>query len=381
MPRSVRATTAAVLLALSGTLTATLVVVPSAAASSTVSSRTLLSQLTEAPETPAAYSASQFPMWTAAPVCNTRGEVLWTEAVKRPTVTGCNKLGGTMTGGTWKSPYDGLVVHDATKLTIDHVVPLAEAWFSGASSWDRDTRTRYANDLAYAPSLIAVSKASAAAKGPDDPGTWLPSVASYRCTYLKYWVAVKWRWHLSVDYDEESLLSSKLAACGWPSVVTPTLASVTVVPTATSTPTAPTSPGTPTTAPPASGATVDLNGIIEIPYDVDVLTGSLPRCAGIGSFSNIQVGITVTALSGSHVVGTGSVTGCQWVDDGITYTNGAEHDYWSPDMSLRVPGVPDVTGLVLHIDGSPAVSLGAQLPDAALVLRGCDGQSNLLCVS
>jgi hypothetical protein len=33
-----------------------------------------------------------------------------------------------LTGGKWLSSYDGIKYSDASKLDIDHLVPLAEAW-------------------------------------------------------------------------------------------------------------------------------------------------------------------------------------------------------------------------------------------------------------
>ncbi len=54
--------------------------------------------------------------------------------------------------------YDGLTFTNPSDLDIDHVVPLAEAWRSGASSWTTTTRQAFANDLT-GPQLIAVSAA------------------------------------------------------------------------------------------------------------------------------------------------------------------------------------------------------------------------------
>ena len=39
-----------------------------------------------------------------------------------------------MIGGTWKSPYDDLIITAPSRLDIDHVVPLADAWRSGATA-------------------------------------------------------------------------------------------------------------------------------------------------------------------------------------------------------------------------------------------------------
>jgi len=59
----------------------------------------------------------------------------------------------------------------------DHLVPLAEAWESGASGWTAKDREAYANLLDDPSALIAVSAASNRSKADQDPATWLPPSA------------------------------------------------------------------------------------------------------------------------------------------------------------------------------------------------------------
>ncbi|MDW4918947.1 DUF1524 domain-containing protein, partial [Streptomyces californicus] len=92
------------------------------------------------------YTRTKFKHWNSgddmSDGCNTRNEVLLAEAVVAPTVgAGCK-----LTGGTWRSYYDGQEVTSAGSLDIDHMVPLAEAWDSGASAWSARRREAYAND-------------------------------------------------------------------------------------------------------------------------------------------------------------------------------------------------------------------------------------------
>ena len=117
-----------------------------------------------------------------------------------------------MPSGDWYSEYDGASFTDGSDLDIDHVVPLAEAWRSGADSWSAQEREDFANDL-EGPQLIAVSASSNRSKGDQDPSTWWPTRTTYRCTYAKMWVATKYRWGLALQSAEKTALSDRLASC------------------------------------------------------------------------------------------------------------------------------------------------------------------------
>ncbi|MEW2289411.1 HNH endonuclease family protein [Streptomyces sp. NPDC047841] len=150
--------------------------------------------------------------------CNTRAEVLKAEVVVAPEQGASCRL----SGGVWFSPYDDRFVQGPGGLDIDHLVPLAEAWDSGASDWSAQEREAYANDLGDDRALIAVSAASNRSKADQDPSTWLPPAAGYRCQYVTDWVATKMRWALSVDTDEKTAIAEVLDQCpDVPVTVTP----------------------------------------------------------------------------------------------------------------------------------------------------------------
>jgi hypothetical protein len=183
------------------------------------STRRLLADLRAAPEHVAGWTSRRFPGWTDADAdgCRTPGEVFLAEALTAPQVrSGCD-----LRGGKWRSPYDGDTRTSVSRLTVDHLVGLREAWQSGASRWSLATRRRHANDLGYPSTLIAGTSASATAKGGREPQDWLPRKA-FRCSYVGQWVAVKWRWRLTVDPAERRFLRTRLSSCGWPSVRLPT---------------------------------------------------------------------------------------------------------------------------------------------------------------
>ena len=123
--------------AASATLVPTAIPTPSHLAASEVPSsiEALLAGLVIAPEHRVGYDRDLFPVWTDedGDGCNTRYEVLIAQAVTPPTVSGSCHL----TGGSWRSPYDGLVIHRADGVQIDHLVALAEAWYSGRTPGPR----------------------------------------------------------------------------------------------------------------------------------------------------------------------------------------------------------------------------------------------------
>ena len=90
-----------------------------------------------------------------------------TARASRPAAT------ATRPSGTWKSPYDGETWTKPSDVDIDHIVPLAEAWRSGASDWTQDERQELANDLSIAQ-LIAVTDNVNQSKGDKDPAKWMP---------------------------------------------------------------------------------------------------------------------------------------------------------------------------------------------------------------
>lgn len=174
-----------------------------------VSAKTLLSRLTVRNESSKRYSRAKFTHWVDANRngCNTRAEVLKSESKIKTTKRGTC----TISTGKWLSMYDGRTVRKAKNLDIDHFVPLAEAWRSGAHAWNSTRRQAFANDLGYSWSLIAVTSRTNRHKSDSDPAEWLP--ARRVCSYVSGWVAVKYRWKLSVDSWEKRAINEAMASC------------------------------------------------------------------------------------------------------------------------------------------------------------------------
>ncbi|MEV7790503.1 HNH endonuclease family protein [Streptomyces sp. NPDC087512] len=175
---------------------------------SATTARSYLASLTVAAENRTGYDRDLFPHWiTQSGTCNTRETVLKRDGSGVVTDSSCAAV-----QGSWYSPYDGATWTAASDLDIDHLVPLAEAWDSGASAWTTSRRQAFANDLTR-PQLLAVTDNVNQAKGDQDPATWMPSRTAYRCTYVRAWVQVKYYYGLSVDSAEKSALQNYLVSC------------------------------------------------------------------------------------------------------------------------------------------------------------------------
>ncbi|GAA4452609.1 HNH endonuclease family protein [Phytohabitans houttuyneae] len=180
---------------------------PNIPSASTAASR--LATLTVAAEShQSSYNRDLFPHWiTITGSCNTREQVLKRDGTGVAVDSSCYP-----TSGSWRSPFDGATWTNPADVDIDHMVPLSEAWASGAWAWTTSRRQTYANDLG-GPELWAVTDNVNQAKGDQDPATWQPPLASFRCTYARAWIQVKYYYNLSVDSAEKSALNGMLGTC------------------------------------------------------------------------------------------------------------------------------------------------------------------------
>ncbi len=156
-----------------------------------------------------AYDRTEFTHWvTISGTCDTRETVLKRDGTGVATDSACKA-----TSGSWRSVYDDQTFTNASDLDIDHVVPLAEAWGSGANLWTDAERRAFANDLAI-PQLVAVSASSNRSKSDQDPAEWQPPSTGWHCQYARSWIQVKYVYDLEVNSAEKTALTGMLdAAC------------------------------------------------------------------------------------------------------------------------------------------------------------------------
>ena len=154
------------------------------------------------------YSRDKFPHWiTQYGTCSTREVVLQRDGSNVRVDSSCYP-----TSGSWYSVYDRVWLSAPSSVDIDHMVPLANAWRSGAKNWTTDRRRTFANDLNRGQ-LVAVSASSNRAKGDQDPSQWRPSNTNWWCYYARHWIDVKYDYYLTVTSSEKSALYDMMRYC------------------------------------------------------------------------------------------------------------------------------------------------------------------------
>jgi len=177
--------------------------------------RDRLAVMVAAPEgSMAGYSRAEFPHWRkaasngwtgAASACDTREAALLRDGVDVVVDEECRA-----TSGTWVDPYTGATLASASQLEIDHVVPLAAAWRSGASGWTKEQRQAFANDPYV---VLSVESGANSSKGDRGPEAWTPTAPGSACGYAVRWVDVKASYSLSVTEAERAKLNEMLGTC------------------------------------------------------------------------------------------------------------------------------------------------------------------------
>ncbi|WP_235174542.1 HNH endonuclease family protein [Tomitella biformata] len=194
----------------------------------------LLAQLRVGPESPmAGYSRDEFPHWDRNKPehgfgpefdqysrCTTRDVMLLRDAVGSVQLdpSTCKLTIGA--DGGWQDQY-GFIdrktgqmkpykwMADSTGVDAEHIVPLAEAWRSGAADLDVDARRGIAND---AINLEASDPSANRSKGDQDASTYLPP-GNFRCEYTGRYMQIKVKYGLAVNPEELAKLRVAVDDC------------------------------------------------------------------------------------------------------------------------------------------------------------------------
>ena len=160
------------------------------------------------------YSRESFEHWSRAndfgwdapeDSCDAREAALIRDGENVEVGSGCK-----VTSGSWYDPYTTNTYTDPQEIDIDHVVPLANAYRSGASSWSDEERERYANDPDV---LLSVEDDANQQKGDKGPEAWKPPNEDEYCDYATRWISIKSKYDLTVNPDEKAELEDMLSAC------------------------------------------------------------------------------------------------------------------------------------------------------------------------
>lgn len=145
--------------------------------------------------------------------CDQRNDVLRRDLARleiKPGTNGCVAIAGALL-----DPYSGTSLDfergpRSAEVPVDHVVPLGNAWATGAQQISSEQREALANDPL---NLQPTSRTLNSQKSDGDAATWLPPAKGYRCTYVARQVMVKARYHLWVTAPEREAMHRVLSGC------------------------------------------------------------------------------------------------------------------------------------------------------------------------
>jgi Protein of unknown function (DUF1524) len=136
---------------------------------------------------------------------DTRGEILIQRSLKAVVM---NKKGCKVVKGEWRDYYYPEVHTLASKVDMDHLVPLKYAHDHGAANWDSVLKEKFANDP---ENLVITNKRYNRQKGAKGIDQWLPVHKDYACKYIQHWFRIKKKYRLDVTQAE--LETKRIAAC------------------------------------------------------------------------------------------------------------------------------------------------------------------------
>ena len=158
------------------------------------------------------YTRKQFGNgWGKINGCSVREVILARDLTDEKIDEKCRVLSGVL-----NDSYTGQTIHfqrgekSSSKVQIDHVVALSDAWQKGAQQLSAEEREKLANDPL---NLLAVDGPANQAKGDGDAATWLPSNKSFHCQYVARQIAVKRRYRLWVTEAEKNAMAGILGKC------------------------------------------------------------------------------------------------------------------------------------------------------------------------
>jgi hypothetical protein len=143
---------------------------------------------------------------------NTRARVLIRDSETQVSFKDTNHC--VVEKGRWEDPYAGGTLRESKEIQIDHMVPLKNAYISGAWEWNYQTRCTYANYMGNKFHLITASGHENMSKGDDTPEKYMPPNENYRCEYLANWLKIKLIWKLKMARGEVEAIRQAIRDSG-----------------------------------------------------------------------------------------------------------------------------------------------------------------------
>lgn len=173
----------------------------------------------DAHDTIAHFERNSFKHWTDidGDCQDARSEVLIRDADGLVTFKSSREC--VVESGLWIDPFTGREFTDPSNLDIDHVVPLENAFLSGAWNWTVERRELYANSMDDSRHLMAVDHKENRRKGSKGPEDYMPPNKSFHCDYIDAWISIKRDWGLKMTVSEaESAFGTHFGCVGLPDV-------------------------------------------------------------------------------------------------------------------------------------------------------------------
>jgi len=156
------------------------------------------------------YLNNDWPYWVNAKgdCQNTRAKILIRDNIGQLTFK--DNRNCFVARGHWVDPYSGKHFTKASKVDVDHIVPLAHAHLSGGFNWTWKKKRDFANDPL---NLLVINEKTKRANAKNGPEYWKPANRDYWCEYSRKWSEVKAKYGLKISSKEKRVLKDMSATC------------------------------------------------------------------------------------------------------------------------------------------------------------------------
>lgn len=147
------------------------------------------------------YKRSLFSGWTDEDhnCLDTRAEILKARSKTEASIEKSKSGNCKVVSGVWEDYYYDETLTLASKIDIDHIVPLKHAFDTGAKTWTQEKRDHFATDP---ENLVITNLSYNRMKGAKTILEWMPMNRAYACRYVKQWFYLKDKYDLKISEKE-----------------------------------------------------------------------------------------------------------------------------------------------------------------------------------